>query len=165
MRGVIILAACATLTACATPYGGMGPMGGVKARRLDDTTILVSGRGNGFTSQERLQTYLLRKAAEETIAAGYDLFLITGGRDTTRQAMINTPGQSYSSTSGNAQLVGNQVFGSAQTTTTYVPGQSFAVVRPGGNLMIKLYRGQKPANAPNGLFDAREVLRYLTTSQ
>lgn len=162
MRGIAVAALCAALAGCATPYGEMGAWGGVTAKRFDETTILVSGRANAFTSQDTMQTYLLRKSAEETVAAGYDLFYIASSQDRTQHGAIALPGQSYSTTTGQAQLVGNQVFGSAQTNTTYMPGQVMQTTLPAGAFVIKLYRGQKPENAPPGLFDAHEVLRYLT---
>jgi hypothetical protein len=36
----------------------------------------VTFRGNGFTSQETVEQYLLRRCADVTIAHGYDYFVV-----------------------------------------------------------------------------------------
>ena len=67
MKRIILAAsACLGLTACATPYQGMGFTGGVSATRIDETTVEIYAAGNGFTNQETISHYVMRKAAEET---------------------------------------------------------------------------------------------------
>lgn len=68
------LSACAT----ATPYqplaSGNAVSGGYSEQKLDDVHFQVSFRGNDATSRARVETYLLYRAAELTIAHGYDWF-------------------------------------------------------------------------------------------
>lgn len=49
MEGVVVGLA-AMLASCATPYQEKGFAGGVSATQIDAQTIIISGIGNGFTS-------------------------------------------------------------------------------------------------------------------
>jgi len=74
----------AALGACAspTPYqpyraeSVSGVHGGYSDQRLTDNRFRVRFHGNEFTSRERVETYLLYRAAELTLANGYDWFTI-----------------------------------------------------------------------------------------
>jgi hypothetical protein len=68
------LAGCET----ATPYQplvtkGDSP-GGFTDQRLDSDHYRVSFQGNNSTSRERVETYMLYRAAELTVNSGYDWF-------------------------------------------------------------------------------------------
>lgn len=70
-----LLAACAT----ATPYQPLGThnaqaSGGYSEQRLQDDRYRVMFSGNEFTSRQRVENYLLYRAAELTLQAGYDGF-------------------------------------------------------------------------------------------
>ncbi len=68
------LAACET----ATPYQPLSEhnkvSGGFADQRLDAEHFRVSFSGNSMTSRERVETYLLYRAAELTVNEGYDWF-------------------------------------------------------------------------------------------
>jgi len=51
---------------CATAYQAKGFRGGYNDIQLDENTFRVSFRGNGFTSQDTVITYLLYRCAEIT---------------------------------------------------------------------------------------------------
>lgn len=123
------------LAGCATPYQEAGFSGGVSAVRIDETTLQVTARGNGLTSPETVQRYLIRKAAEATLAAGYDTFMLIDASDGTRRA--------------------------------YLVGDDFAarVDKPKLTALVAMRRGPKPADAPVGLFDAREVVRVASMAK
>lgn len=137
-----IVAACILgLSACATPYQEMGYTGGVSATQLTGDTFQIVAKGNGYTSSSVIERYALRKAAEVTVANGYDLFLIASAADRGQvTGLIN-----------NSQNDGNG-YSSGVSTPIYMPGQT---------LMVKTFKGPKPANAPPNLYDARELLSYL----
>jgi hypothetical protein len=63
-------------TACATPYQPKGLTGGFSETRLDTNTFRVDFQDIGFTSRERVEVYLLRRAAELTLERGFDYFVI-----------------------------------------------------------------------------------------
>jgi hypothetical protein len=62
-----------------TPYQplgvrGTGASGGFSEQRLEENRFRVSFRGNSYTSRERVENYLLYRAAEITVQSGYDSF-------------------------------------------------------------------------------------------
>ena len=73
----IMVAACATPTPY-QPIGarGTGASGGFSEVRLAENRYRVSFAGNSMTSRERVETYLLYRAAELTVERGYDGFSI-----------------------------------------------------------------------------------------
>jgi hypothetical protein len=68
------LAACET----ATPYQPLQASnqvyGGFSDQKLDDTHVRVTFQGNSVTSREQVNNYLLYRAAELTVAQGFDWF-------------------------------------------------------------------------------------------
>jgi len=131
------------LSACATPYQEMGALGGVKATRISGDTAQITARGNAYTDPDTIQRYALRRAAEETVADGFDLFRISTDLDRTQ--------------------AGSQSFGYATGGRYSAFGSAFTmpIVKPGQTLLIRMYKGPKPDPMPDGMFDAREVQTYL----
>lgn len=84
MKRLLLLAATAgalTLSACetATPYQPLGvrnthASGGFYDQRLEQNRFRVGFRGNSLTSRERVERYLLFRAAEVTLQNGFDWF-------------------------------------------------------------------------------------------
>lgn len=160
-RMMLTAAACSTVAACATPYQEMGFFGGVQASRIDETTVQISARGNAYTSAETISRYALRKAAEETIADGYDGFFIVSDQDRTRHSTYYSPGTATTTYSGTAMSTGyNTAYVSGIGTTSYTPPQAYTFVKPGEAVMIKMFKGPKRSDAP-GVYDAHELLRFL----
>jgi hypothetical protein len=142
-------------SACSTDYHDMGLFGGVEAVRIDSNTMRISARGNRFTDIRTMKDYVLLKSAEETVAQGYDLFELTGTENVTRT-------EQYSSTSYHFVPVttfgpNGPNFGSARVPSS----SSDTVILPGEDIVIKMFKGQKPADAPENVFAAREVIAFL----
>ncbi|MGI8841150.1 MAG: CC0125/CC1285 family lipoprotein [Caulobacteraceae bacterium] len=84
-----VLALAGGLGGCetATPYQplekGSAVSGGFTDQRLDADHFRVTFRGNALTSRETVETYLLYRAAELTLAQGFDWFE-TADRHTAR---------------------------------------------------------------------------------
>lgn len=146
MKTVGACVAALALASCATPYQDMGFLGGVSATRIDSTTVQVTARGNAYTDADTIQRYVLRKAAEETIAAGFDGFEMSSSRDRSRTGRVGST------------VVTGSGYGAFATNS------SWQVVKPGESVMVRMFKGPKPADAPLGVYDAREVLRYMTES-
>jgi hypothetical protein len=76
------LAGALLATACAypTPYQPLetrgSVTGGFTEQRIDENRWRVAFAGNTLTSRERVENYLLYRAAELTVQAGYDGFTI-----------------------------------------------------------------------------------------
>ena len=153
--GAIATAALA-LAGCATPYQDMGLLGGVSAAQVDDATFRISGRGNAFTDPSQINDYVLLKAAEVTLAHGYDLFQIVGDADRTRNEVLSIPTTQsapvFGVTPGGQPVSG---FASYQTTST------MAYTKPGEDIMVRMYRGAMPSPAPVNVYSAREVIAAI----
>ena len=77
---VIVLALMASACTTPTPYQPLpsagSERGGYSDQRLEENRFRVTFTGNGMTSRETVETYLLYRAAELTIANGYDWFVM-----------------------------------------------------------------------------------------
>ena len=79
---LVSLALAAALAACetATPYQpnrpGNAASGGFSEMRLESNRFRVTFAGNSLTSRETVEGYLLYRAAELTLAQGFDTFTI-----------------------------------------------------------------------------------------
>lgn len=74
---VIALALGLALSACATTYQPTGFSSfGFSDQQLEPTTWRVSFSGNGYTTLETVQTYWLYRAADVTLAQGFDGFAV-----------------------------------------------------------------------------------------
>ncbi len=131
------------LSGCATPYQDMGLGGGVAANRITSDTFQVVAAGNGYTDAATIQRYVIRKAAEATLAAGFDYFALGEAIDQSSTGRFAT---------SSAAATRHGVFASAFSTTIYKPGES---------VMVKAFRGAFPNPAPDGYYDAKEVVAYL----
>lgn len=80
LAAVAALAIAAGLSACetATPYQplahGSAVSGGFSDQKLDADHYRVSFKGNTLTSRKTVETYLLYRAAELTVAQGFEWF-------------------------------------------------------------------------------------------
>jgi hypothetical protein len=75
-RWLVVAAAAAGLSACATQYGQEGFTGGFDIKDLGQDVYRMSFSGNGYTSRETVQTYWLYKSAEFALERGYTGFEI-----------------------------------------------------------------------------------------
>jgi hypothetical protein len=80
-RFAMPFAAALALTACATatpyqPLGTRGSSGGFAEQRIEANRYRVTFVGNDYTSRQTVENYLLYRAAELTVANGYDGFTI-----------------------------------------------------------------------------------------
>lgn len=82
LRTGIIAAAGMPLAACMTPtpyqpeVKGQRIHGGYSEQKLGDNRYMVTFDGNTLTSRERVEGYLLYRAADLTVQNGYDWFRI-----------------------------------------------------------------------------------------
>ena len=101
MRKLLIaglLAVTAGLAGCttATPYQpdlrGSQVSGGFSETRVTNDRFRVQFRGNTLTSRDTVERYLLYRAAELTLAQGYDWFEIDNRRtDRTQRTYVDPP--------------------------------------------------------------------------
>lgn len=72
----LALAACATSTPYQPKFAGQAIHGGYSETRLGENRFRVSFDGNTLTSRERVESYMLYRAAELTVENGYDWFRV-----------------------------------------------------------------------------------------
>jgi hypothetical protein len=160
----LALAACAT----ATPYQPLGAggsaSGGYASQQLDQNRFRVRFVGNSLTSRERVENYLLYRAAQLTLEQGHDCFTIAS-RDVERDVdMRLRPGFGrYPGWAPYWRLHGR--FGSYYydpwfDSPFYPDGHDIDTVeRYEANAEIVLRRGTCPTDVQT--FNAREVIRNL----
>jgi hypothetical protein len=72
----LVVASCATSTPYQPEIAGQRIHGGYSERRLGDNRYIVTFDGNTLTSRERVEGYMLYRAAELTVQSGYEWFRI-----------------------------------------------------------------------------------------
>ena len=73
---LLALALACLLAGCATSYQSSGLTGGFRDFQIEGDVYRVAFSGNGNTTRETTQTYLLYRAAELTLEKGFDGFEI-----------------------------------------------------------------------------------------
>ncbi|MEQ1489906.1 MAG: hypothetical protein ABL932_05095 [Terricaulis sp.] len=76
LKASVGLACALMLSACVSGYSPSSITGGFEQQQLSDTTWRVTYNGNGYTTEETVQTYWLYRSAEIAIEQGYDGFQI-----------------------------------------------------------------------------------------
>jgi len=74
LAALLLLSGCATPTPYQPLQRGTQVSGGYSEQQIEENRFRVSFVGNSFTSRERVENYLLYRAAELTLAAGFDGF-------------------------------------------------------------------------------------------
>lgn len=120
----------------------MGYDGGVSAAPITNNAYRISARGNGFTDPPTVQDYSLLKAAEVTLQSGHTHFIVVDSSNATTRDFGQTPGTFQTN------VIGSTAY------TTYNPGVTYDIVKPGQDLLIQVgtpAAGQAP---PLGAFPA-----------
>lgn len=151
-RTICVLFLCIALPACLRTNTTM----------IDDRTAIVSGKGSGLDSRAEVLQKVLVEAANATKAHGFDYFVILDAANTSETESIVTPGQTYSS--GYATGTGSVYGGTVTSQTSYsgyswsTPGTVSTVVRPGADVMIRMYASNEVEDSRPGVWDAASIL-------
>lgn len=149
------LGGCAT----STPYqqAAQGRYGYAE-QALEDDRFRVSFSGNSLTSRETVENYLLYRAAELTLANGYDHFVIVD-RDVERHTFYYSTFDGFNSFYFGCLICDHRRgFYGGFGTTTAQPVDRYEAFAD-----IVLRKGAKPPDDPDA-YDARSVLERLGTS-
>lgn len=160
--GALALAACATSTPYAPAEGGNGY--GFSEQRIEANRYRVMFRGNSSTNRETVETFLLYRAAELTLANGFDYFIVIEN---------DTEARSSYSTSANPAFFGRYPFGFYGPYGYAFPYYAYGfgwgapfdsytreITRYSAVAFVTMHRGEKPADNPQA-FNAREVADNL----
>ena len=113
MKRAVVMTAL-LMTACSTPYGKYGALGGYSDSRIDANTFSISVDNNGFTSQQTTSMHAIYRAAELTVEGGFDYFVIASGASNPSSMAMAMPSTSTSSTTVNT-------YGSTATSNSERP--------------------------------------------
>ncbi len=153
------LAACASVT----PYQQATRGGGYTDQALDDGRYRITFEGNSQTDLATIENYVLYRAAEVTLANGYDYFIVI---DSNTEAMRHfvTTGTSFGGRGFGRRgfFYGHGFRGSrfhgrgfggdfGSTTATTRERLSYTV-----GTIIEAHRGDKPSNS--NAYDARQLI-------
>ncbi len=168
VRSTLIVLIAAFAAACATPtmYAPLSDasQGGYAESRIEANRWRVTFAGNTLTSRDIVETYLLNRAAELTLANGFDHFVITG-RSTDEKT--NRIGSAWPRASG--PRAGYWYF---HPRLGWIPAHDpFADLwdepylvretsRYTASAEVAMFKGPKPADRADA-FDARDVLANL----
>lgn len=139
----------AGLAACGTQYQEMGLTGGVSAEPVMTDVYRITASGNAYTSSSKVQDFTLLKAAETTLEAGGTHFIVLDEADQTRLATAQTPGTMKTSVYGSTAF------------TTYTPGMTYNIVKPGQAAMIQVIRIAPGQTPPPGAFPAMDIVQTI----
>ena len=86
----LIVGALLIFTACATPYGPRGSMGGYESRVVGENMLEVSFYGNQHTSRKQIVQSLLYRCAEMTQEKDMDSFVVLKDQSYSKN-IVNNP--------------------------------------------------------------------------
>lgn len=185
LQGLALAAALAVLAACATgsPYRPAASGGGYgyADQRLEENRFRLTFNGGGNTDRADVEDYLLYRAAELTVANGYDYFVIDNRSTDARSQVYAEPtftgGLGYGYGFGPRFGPRPYFYPHYAQWTYYAPRWGWRpyydtfwndpvtyrqVTRFKANAEVMLFRGAKPADNPRA-FNAREVQANLRT--
>ncbi len=165
---LLALAGCETATPYQPQMHGSQVSGGYRDQQIEANRFRVTFNGNSMTSRERVETYLLYRAAELTVQHGYDWFEMAD-RQTDRKSntYIDRPfglgpwgywGPSWRYYGGGFGWRSWDPFWGDPFWDSSVNVQT--VDRYEATAEIVTYHGPKPPDNPRA-FDARDVISRL----
>jgi hypothetical protein len=143
MRILIMAAAAALATACASqaPHYQSRDQGGrygYAEMQLEPNRVRVSYNGDTLTARETVETYLLYRAAETTLARGFDYFIVVA-----HDAQVD-----------------RQIEGAASARPLLTGATFHEVSRHTAMADILMFEGQRPAHMVNA-YDAHAIQQSL----
>ena len=158
------LAGCATSTAYQPRTGSAGQ--GFADTRLEDNRFRVSFSGNSITPRDTVETYLLYRAAELTLAQGFETFVIADRHTDTKTSTLVTP-DPWPGPYGGWRLDWSYYYGFGQDPfwrePRFGPGRHLetnTTEKFKAEAEILLLKGPKDLNDPKA-FDARSIMANL----
>jgi hypothetical protein len=159
------------LEGCVTPYQSNGLGGGYSDIALAPDIYKVSFRGNGYTSQDTVQNYLLRRCAEITLREGYSYFIILAGSSSLTKSYLSTPttiqSRGYSNYNAVGSVYGTPSFANYSLNgklynnrfTTINQGSTYEIDKHTNQTVIKLLKNNKGISIA---LDAKTILNNYT---
>jgi hypothetical protein len=156
-RTVLTALLLTAVAACGhpTPYQVAANGYGFSDQRIEDNRYRITFSGNSLTPQPVVENYLLYRAAEITLANGYDYFEVADkqtNKSTRYLATYDDFGRPYY---WRRYPYPYPFYGSGFHTADYRPIEQFT-----STANVVLFRGRKPADKADA-YDARDVAQRL----
>ena len=129
---LFFVAAVASLAFGAPAWAAPYGASDISASLIDPATLQITARIDAQTTPQTIQRFVLRRAAQETSERGFDLFLLLPSP----QDLNGVP----------------------------VASASNAVIAPdkaGESVLVLMFHGEQPSNAPVNLYRANDVLEPI----
>ncbi len=146
---ILLLITFLLLNGCSTSYQPQGFSGGYTDFALSSDVYRVTFQGNGYTSYNKVQMYLLRRCSELTLEKGYNYFLLMANNSSIDTSAYVTPSTINSSSSTTYSSYSSQIY----TNTSINPGQIYYINKHGASAIIKMFKTQQL-----NTFDAKIIL-------
>jgi len=127
-------AAALILSACGTPYGSYGLLGGYTESQLGENVWQVTFESNGYTTQATTVRYAMLRCAELTLEQGYRYFAVINKEAYSQAAGMMSSGN-FNATS---TAMGNSMY-----TTGSMSGLSAMISYPTADQTIMMFH-EKP---------------------
>ncbi len=163
MRILLLAAMIGALTACATatPYQPAATdRYGFHEQQIEANRVRISFRGNSLTDRDTVESYLLFRAAELTLANGKDYFVVAN-RDTEEHSRLQSLGPAHSRFAFDYWYFSPRRGWRAWGDPFWDEPMNYReITRYEAIAEIAMFTGAKPAADANA-FDAREVQANL----
>jgi len=153
-----VLPCAALLTGCATSYQPESFTSGFSGYMTAPDEAVVTFRGNGYTSPERVVEMTALRCAEVTLQRGYRYFVATGASDISRNFSFTTPGYATTHAYGTVSGFGNYGTVSGNAYTTVSPPQTFNIYKPAVMVAIKMSNNEKSLESLGIVINGQKAL-------
>jgi hypothetical protein len=154
----LVVSACATPTVYAPALSPRAE--GFSEQQLESNRFIVTVRGNYITSQNRVENMLLLRAAELTLANGFDHFVLTGRDTQANRRLAAEPGSSLRFTFGGGWY--SPRWGWSAWSDPYWGGapEYREISRFEARAEVAMFKGAKPAGNADA-YDAASIKQSL----
>lgn len=154
---VVVLCGCGGPTSYIPLIHGEG----YSETRLADDVFRVYFHGNAQTSSERVQDFVMLRAASLAFENGFKYFAVLDEQESTTVKTLTMPGTAHTSGSAYIDPAG---FGTFHTKTTYTPPRTYYFYNPSRGLLVRYFK-EKPEGtyALDAAFVAHSIeLKYVS---
>jgi hypothetical protein len=155
MRKAVAALLCVLLHGCASATSTM----------LSEDTAMVSASGNGPSDRDKVIRDALTEAARVTSAHGYRYFVVLTADDATSTTTVIVPGRTLYNQPPRANELFGTFSGRAYATggSTYTtPERKVERIRPGMDIIIRMYRTGEIEPTMEGVWDANASVLPMT---
>lgn len=140
-----------------------GANSAVSTQRFNEDHVLVEVRGDSYTTQDKLKDYVVLRAAEETIRAGYEFFTIVNVEDKTKHQVYIKPARTVTKSVTTKSTGKNGTTYTKTKRTFYEPAEENHYYYPGEDVVVRFVTRDEVNDRGNALdyYEASYVIQSL----